>query len=290
MPTFDEVSVFDAIHAKRDDESILIAIRIPVDGKRRAEWPWFVLESDSDGTPVKDTTTNLVDQTGHQIYRKLFSTEELRTHWDTAEWQRGLYPPLSSSTSPTAGNQSMLSKSGEVEATLEDALESAVQQRQQRKLTPEDIPNQINAAATPIARRSPSYTQRIIAEQVQLGATYYEQVAVQSRQSFDLARLLTVIGAILFVVAMGVMIIPFANGNTTVVGSLGVVTSGVVEAVAGLSFLYNKASAQFARFHIFLDRINRASLSHTMCNELEDQAKKQEMMVNIIQELLKKDE
>ncbi|MFL5664684.1 MAG: hypothetical protein ACJ8BW_25555 [Ktedonobacteraceae bacterium] len=197
--------------------------------------------------------------------------------------------PLPSSTSPTIEDQLKSERPEEVEESLENAVESIAQQKQQRKLTPEDIPHQINAAATPIARRSPSYTQRIIAEQVQLGATYYEQVAVQSQQSFNLARLLTIIGAILFVGSMGVLIIPFANGNTTIVGSFGVVISGVVEAVAGLSFLYNKASAQFARFHIFLDRINRASLCHTMCNELEDQAKKQELMVNITQELLKKD-
>jgi hypothetical protein len=240
------------------------------------------------------------------MYRKLYSSDEVRTHWQDAEWNKGPFfptPPLptdpastseavppSDPSPPVTEEGSNVKKPEDTKEPPEDSMELPIKQRrQQKRLTPEEIANQISEVAASIAERTPSYTQKIIAEQVQLGGTYYSQVATQSQQSFDLARMLSIIGAVLFVASMVVMIIPFANGNTTVVGSLGVVVAGIVEAVAGLSFLYNKASAQFARFHIFLDRINRASLCHTMCNELEDQGKKQEIMVNIIQELLKKD-
>ncbi len=260
MPTFDEVSAFDSVHAKNVDGSILTAIRIPADGKRRNEWPWIVLEGDSDGTPVKDTITTLVDENGHAMYRKLYSTDELRTHWEGAEWNKGYFfpkPPPSTEpvitpmfetvpspvpSTPITDEVPNVRKPEDTKEPSEDSMEPPIKQRrQQKRLTPEEIANQINEVAASIAERSPSYTQQIIAEQVQLGGTYYSQVATQSQQSFDLARLLTVIGAILFVTSMVVMIIPFANGNTTVVGSLGVIVAGIVEAVAGLSFLYNKA-------------------------------------------------
>lgn len=63
--------------------------------------------------------------------------------------------------------------------------------------------------------------------------------------------------------------------------------SCIVETVAGLSFLYNKASDQFARFHLYLDRNTRASIAHTMCGGIKDEAKKQEMIISIIQDIMK---
>ena len=38
-----------------------------------------------------------------------------------------------------------------------------------------------------------------------------------------------------------------------------------------------------------IDRINRAAISHAMCDELEDPVQKQGMVLNFVQELLKKD-
>ncbi len=38
---------------------------------------------------------------------------------------------------------------------------------------------------------------------------------------------------------------------------------------------------------LFLDRTNRASIAHTMCDSIKDEARKQEMLVSIIEDIMK---
>lgn len=88
-------------------------------------------------------------------------------------------------------------------------------------------------------------------------------------------------------VAMAV-ILPFASGNTSLIGTLGTIASILIETVAGLSFLYNKASQQMAAFQVYLDRINRASICYSMTDDFEKKSKEeQELITLIIQTLLR---
>ena len=147
-----------------------------------------------------------------------------------------------------------------------------------------EIAKQVVASNNVVDEQMPSYTQQIIAQQVALGGTYYENAVAQSRQSFEQAKLLSWLGAGLFALSIILAVLPFTTRSTTT--TIGVIVAAILQGVGGLSFLYSKATSQLASFHLFLDRINRASLAHTMSHALEDQAKKQEMMVKVIEELL----
>jgi hypothetical protein len=148
----------------------------------------------------------------------------------------------------------------------------------------------VEAIAMDIEKKTTSHIEKIAMNQIRLGNVYYKNVNTQSKQSFDLARLLVIIGAVLFVLSVIAFLIPFSKGNTTVVGSFGIIISGLVEAIGGFSFLYNKASVQFAHFHLFLDRINRASIAHAMCDSIKEDDRRQEQVIAIVQSLLKDDE
>jgi hypothetical protein len=148
----------------------------------------------------------------------------------------------------------------------------------------------VEAIASDIEKKTTSHIEKIAINQIRLGNGFYKNVNTQSKQSFDLARFLVLIGAGIFVVSIIAFIIPFSTGNTTVVGSVGIITSCIIETIGGLSFLYNKASVQFAHFHLFLDRINRASIAHAMCDNIKDENRKQEQLILVVQELLRDDE
>src|SRR6266566_2190297 len=148
----------------------------------------------------------------------------------------------------------------------------------------------VEAIASDIEKKTTSHIEKIALNQIRIGNGYYRNVNTQSKQSFDLARFLIFIGAGIFVVSMIAFIIPFSTGNTTLVGSIGIIASCIVEFIGGLSFLYNKASVQFACFHLFLDRINRASIAHAMCDSIKDENRRQEQLILVVQELLREDE
>ena len=282
MPTLEEVSISNIIHAIRGDGATLTATRVPLDDLRLDRWGWMLFVSHKHGTSQGDEVLTLKDSVYNTEFRKVYTLEELKKlaqEWQCNDWEEG-YSPVVPSVPQLVDElpQEETAKQKEEKAAEGEEAERSYRTESQL-LTQEDIARQIKTVADSVVRRSPSYTQKIIAEQVALGGTYYQNVALQSKQSFDLARLLTVIGAVIFVFSMIVVVIPVSSGNTVPVGIVGTLVSGVVEAIAGLSFLYNKASAQFARFHLFLDRINRASLCHTMCHEIEDKARRQEVIV-----------
>jgi hypothetical protein len=278
MVTLDEALTEPIIHALREDGSVLTAIRIPVEGARRSEWPWMVYVTDSDGTPIKAAQPSLIDQSGHPRYHRLYATEELRAlEIGNSEWQQGYHLP-GSPVIPTEPELAPVSTAperttDEMPVLREQALEASAQ-------------DEVSQVARTIERTSPSHTQKIIAQQINLSTAYYKMVGNQSQQSFDLAFRIAVMGAILFALSLVDIALPFTK---TEPATIGLVASAIIQIVAGLSYLYNKASGQLARFQTYLDRINRAAISHAMCDELEDPVKKQEMVLSIVQELLKKD-
>ncbi|MBA2682446.1 MAG: hypothetical protein H0U76_29150 [Ktedonobacteraceae bacterium] len=69
---------------------------------------------------------------------------------------------------------------------------------------------------------------------------------------------------------------------------IGSFISLIIELMAGLNFLYDRATKQFARFHLYLDRIIRASIAHVMAEDLEDKDKL-EAIQKIVDNLLRED-
>lgn len=86
------------------------------------------------------------------------------------------------------------------ELTAKDATQRKQEQVAQRKL--QEIEERVKRTAAAVAERTPSETQKIIANQVELGAGYYEQVGVQSHESFRLSLWLTVAGGCIFLITM----------------------------------------------------------------------------------------
>jgi hypothetical protein len=171
--------------------------------------------------------------------------------------------------------------------TLKPQVEEIAKERRRQRQANDLLDKSIQATAFEIAKQTNEYTMEIISEQVGLGSSYYQNAVLQSKQSFDLSRLLVLIGVGIFAFSMVVLFIPVAHGNTTPVGVAGVAATAITEGVAGLNFLYNKASDQLAQFHRFLDRNNRASIAHAMCNGIKDETRKQEMIIAIIQDIMK---
>ncbi|MBO0781603.1 MAG: hypothetical protein J2P37_22510, partial [Ktedonobacteraceae bacterium] len=142
-----------------------------------------------------------------------------------------------------------------------------------------------------IAERTPSETQKIIANQVELGAGYYEQVGVQSHESFRLSLWLTVAGGGIFLITMiATVLITLEQGNSTLITILGSVAAALTELLAASNRLYNHASKQFADFQVDLNRINCASISYAIVSDEgfeKKTEKQQDTIIKIIDALLR---
>jgi hypothetical protein len=322
MPALEDMLSYPVIHTTRSDGALLIAIRTPLGDVRLNRWGWILVVNGEEDSANQSDIDILTARTGHN-YARLYKLDELKAYaekWQCTDWEEGYQDAEVSSKSSVDGEAPKFSELiqeavGEVKqqtqeqlnnltqstqkqldalsqsiSTLKTQVDEAVRERRRGKTAQELVDKNIQAAAAEVAKRTSEHTMAIISEQVELGAAYYQNVVVQSEQSFNLARWLTLVGAGIFVISMVMLLIPTARGNTVPVGITGTIASAIVEVIAGLSFLYNKASEQFARFHLFLDRTNRASIAHAMCNSIKDEAKRQELIVSIIQEIMKSSE
>jgi hypothetical protein len=320
VPGLNDLLSSPMIHTTRRDGALLTAIRVPVDDLRLNRFGWMLYVSHSDDSTYQDDIETLMDRSG-QRFPKVYKLDELKAYaekWECSDWQLGYQDKATEeeSLSPIKGPQTKMIEDmhndlqtlkAQVEALAQSTqdnfgkltqsynqvktqVDDIAKERRQRKTANELLNKSIQSSTAEVAKRTSEHTMQIISDQVELGSSYYQNVALQSKQSFDLARLLTGIGAGVFVISILTLLIPVANGNTIIVASVGTIASTIVEVVAGLSFLYNKASEQFARFHLFLDRTNRASIAHAMCGSVKDETKKQEIIISIIQEIMKNEE
>ena len=144
--------------------------------------------------------------------------------------------------------------------------------------------------AAAIAERTPSETQKIIANQVELGAGFYQEVGVQSHESFRLSLWLAAAGgAIFFLTVLATVLVTLLRGDSTLITMSGSIAAALTEGLAASNRLYNHASQQFANFQIDLDRINRSSICYAMISEEafdKKTQKQQEAIVKISDTLL----
>ncbi len=148
------------------------------------------------------------------------------------------------------------------------------------------------ATANRLAKQPTTRIARIAASQLTIGNRYYDNVNEQSKRSFEIARRLSLIGGIVFIVTITIVIVAEALHIThdSALLPLGTIISVITELMAGLNLIYDKATKQFVRFHLFLDRIIRSSIAHAMIEEIKDPDRKQAAIEKVITELLEDDD
>ena len=147
------------------------------------------------------------------------------------------------------------------------------------------------AVATKVARKPSTRISRIANEQLKLSRDYYNNASQQSKRSFQIALILSIVGGVIFFLTIAVTVIAevfhFQNNQYLLPG--GTILSIISEGLAGLNFLYDRATKQFMLFQGFLDRILRASIAQAIAEEIKDDQQRQNAVERIIDNLLKHD-
>jgi len=163
-------------------------------------------------------------------------------------------------------------------------------ERGDARINVEEIEQRIKSTAAAIAERTPSETQKIIANQVELGTEFYKEVGIQSHESFHLSLWLTIAGGCIFLLTVAAtVLVTLLRGDSTLVTWIGALATAITEGLAASNRLYNRASRQFAEFQVDLDRINRSSIGYAMISEdafEKKTQKQQEAIIKIVDALL----
>jgi hypothetical protein len=112
---------------------------------------------------------------------------------------------------------------------------------------------------------------------------YYNNVRSQATESFTSAKRVALFGFVLLVLTIAYVVVidfmshlnlswfvpPQKEGMN--VGAIGLISAGVVEAIAGMQFvLYSRAARQFGAFHICLERTHRYLLAYKMAEQIKE--------------------
>lgn len=150
--------------------------------------------------------------------------------------------------------------------------------------------NDVASTAANAARKATSRIERMAANLTGLSNSYYKNVSDQSKRSFELARTISLIGGIILLVSL---IAVFASlflhlGEATLIfNGIGALIAAIVEGIAGLNLVYDKATKQFTRSQIYLDRIQRSSMAYAIAENIPDEAAKQQTVEKIALDLIK---
>jgi septal ring factor EnvC (AmiA/AmiB activator) len=154
----------------------------------------------------------------------------------------------------------------EAKAKIKDL--TTLNQKRRERAAWQEVDQRIRTTATEIEARTPSQTQKIIANQVELGAGFYQEVGVQSHESFRLSVWLALAGGGIFLLTvLAAISITWLRGDSAPITWIGSIAAALTEGLAAGNRLYNQASRQFAAFQVDLDRINRSSISYAMISE-----------------------
>jgi hypothetical protein len=147
----------------------------------------------------------------------------------------------------------------------------------------------IASSAANAARKATSRIERMAANLTGLSSSYYKNVNEQSKRSFDLARMVSFIGGMILAVSLIAVFITlfFHFGELTLIlNGIGTFIAAIVEAIAGLNLLYDKATKQFSRSQVYLDRIQRSSMAYAIAENMQDEAHKQQIIEKIALDLV----
>jgi hypothetical protein len=116
-----------------------------------------------------------------------------------------------------------------------------------------------------VSKADPSNIQQVAAAQFLLSNSYYENVLVQARRSFNAAVVAATAGLIFFLAAV-IFAVVTGKLAAPLVSSL---AGGVVEVVAGLNFwLYGRTAIQLNSFHQRLERMQRFLVANSVTASL----------------------
>lgn len=293
------------IHSIRSDASKMVAIQVGSDADPIV---WETLLIEKDGTIVNDGQVHLASNE-KAVLRKTITSEhllEIAMMHDFVEWQPGFPGDLENEQSLTMldklhAMEESLSEATTQKADIEKQLKEAQKKIQSsrtvktrgqstRNISMEEVEQRIRSTAEAIAERTPSHTQKIIANQVELSAGYYQEVGTQSHESFRLSLWLATAGGVIFLLTISAtVLISFYRGNTTLLFIIGTCATTITELLAALNRFYNQASQQLAAFQTYLDRINRSSICYSMISEEEFEKKtqqQQDVIKKIVEALL----
>ena len=144
--------------------------------------------------------------------------------------------------------------------------------------------------ADKVEKKPTTRISRMANTQLTISNNYYKNVNEQSKRSFAIARILSIVGGLIFIFTVSFVIVADAlhiQKDPSILPG-GALISLITEVLAGVNFLYNKATEQLRRFHPFLDRIIRASVAHAMVEDLQEN-NRQEAIQKIVENLLKND-
>jgi hypothetical protein len=150
--------------------------------------------------------------------------------------------------------------------------------------------NDVSSNAANAAKKATTRIERMAANLTSLSSSYYKNANEQSKRSFELARIISLIGGvILLFTIIGVFVSIFLQLGVTalIFNGVGAVIAAIVEGIAGLNLVYDKATQQFTRSQVFLDRIQRSSIAYAMAENIPDETARQKALEQISLDLIK---
>ena len=309
MPKIDELLHEHSLHSVRSDGSQMVVLET----ERHESGPeWEILLVGKDGS-VKNDGTLILHSGEKTVVRKICTSQQLLTiaaSHDFVEWRTHVieeHPDehvLLLQDQLVRTERSLEQMTTQYEAANERVQQAAKQtqelqmltasQRKKERMTPrvdlEEFEQRLKTRAAAIAERTPSETQKIIANQVELGAGFYQEVGVQSHESFRLSLWLAAAGGIIFfLTVVAAVLVTFLRGESVLITVIGSLAAAITEVLAASNRLYNQATTQFTAFQVDLDRINRSSICYAMVSEEafeKKTEKQQEAIISIVTSLL----
>lgn len=302
MSRIDELLHEHSLHSVRSDGSQMLALET---GQSQTGSEWEILFIHKDGRVDNDGILTL-ETAERAVLRKTHTNEKLQETaalQDFVEWRPGVLEEHPSEDMLKLQDQLQQAQHDlqetqtqyeAIEKQLEEAQKriqdltalTASQRRKERavqRIDLDEIAQHFKNTAASVAENSPSETQKIIANQVALGAGFYQEVGVQSRESFRLSIWLAAAGGVIFLLtAFATVLVSLFRGDTTLIIIIGSVAAALTEALAASNRLYNQASQQFANFQVDLDRINRSSICYAMISEEAFEKKTQKQQDEVI--------
>jgi hypothetical protein len=130
-----------------------------------------------------------------------------------------------------------------------------------------------------LSRAKPGDSHEVASQLMEVALKYYGDVRGQAQQSFFWALVLAGVGTAVFL-ATAVLVMYDQNAETVVLAGVG---GALIHVVSGINFvLYGRAARQFASFHICLERFNRFLIANTICENVQDRDKKDDLRAELV--------
>lgn len=131
-----------------------------------------------------------------------------------------------------------------------------------------------------VSEASADNLQAVAASNLELGSCYYDSALQQANKSFISALIAAAIGLILFVLSVLFLML---HGEGSQIAAIG---GALIEVISGINFyLYIRASKQLESFHICLARTELLLLANSVCKQMHNRDKQDEVYTNIIQNI-----